>query len=169
MRIFVLVSLFIAGSISVFAQQFRHIAVKDTISDKAIVLPESLESDVDSLFSGWYLKKYAIIDANCISGSVNIDYPDSVYIQRLSCMPTVIEMPFNQIVKSYITFYTERRRKLVENMMGLGTYYFPIFEQELEKAGLPLELKYLPIIESALRPEATSRAGAARSALLWPS
>ena len=161
MRIFVLVSLFIAGSISVFAQQFRHIAVKDTISDKAIVLPESLESDVDSLFSGWYLKKYAIIDANCISGSVNIDYPDSVYIQRLSCMPTVIEMPFNQIVKSYITFYTERRRKLVENMMGLGTYYFPIFEQELEKAGLPLELKYLPIIESALRPEATSRAGAA--------
>ena len=161
MRIFVLVSLFIAVYASVFAQQFRHIAVKDTISDKAIVLPESLESDVDSLFSGWYLKKYAIIDANCISGSVNIDYPDSVYIQRLSCMPTVIEMPFNQIVKSYITFYTERRRKLVENMMGLGTYYFPIFEQELEKAGLPLELKYLPIIESALRPEATSRAGAA--------
>ncbi len=161
MRIFVLVSLFIAVNASVFAQQFRHIAVKDTISDKAIVLPESLESDVDSLFSGWYLKKYAIIDANCISGSVNIDYPDSVYIQRLSCMPTVIEMPFNQIVKSYITFYTERRRKLVENMMGLGTYYFPIFEQELEKAGLPLELKYLPIIESALRPEATSRAGAA--------
>ena len=136
MRIFVLVSLFIAVNASVFAQQFRHIAVKDTISDKAIVLPESLESDVDSLFSGRY-------------------------IQRLSCMPTVIEMPFNQIVKSYITFYTERRRKLVENMMGLGTYYFPIFEQELEKAGLPLELKYLPIIESALRPEATSRAGAA--------
>lgn len=161
MRIFVLVSLFVAVNASVFAQQFRHIAVKDTISDKAIVLPESLESDVDSLFSGWYLKKYAIIDSNCISGSVNIDYPDSVYIQRLSCMPTVIEMPFNQIVKSYITFYTERRRKLVENMMGLGTYYFPIFEQELEKAGLPLELKYLPIIESALRPEATSRAGAA--------
>ena len=50
MRIFVLVSLFIAVNASVFAQQFRHIAVKDTISDKAIVLPESLESDVDSLF-----------------------------------------------------------------------------------------------------------------------
>ena len=90
MRIFVLVSLFIAVNASVFAQQYRHISVKDKISDKAIVLPESLESDVDSLFSGWYLKKYAIIDANCISGSVNIDYPDSVYIQRLSCMPTVI-------------------------------------------------------------------------------
>lgn len=70
-------------------------------------------------------------------------------------------MPFNQIVKSYIDLYSTRRRKLVGNMLGLSTYYFPIFEQELEKAGLPLELKYLPIIESALKPEATSKAGAA--------
>ncbi|MCH5328367.1 MAG: LysM peptidoglycan-binding domain-containing protein [Coprobacter sp.] len=161
MRIFVFVSLFVAGCLSAVAQQpLRHVMTKDTISDRAIVLPESLETDVDSLFSSWYLKKYAIIDENCSSGE-NIDFPDSVYIKRLSSLPTLIEMPYNQIVKSYISLYTERRRKLVESMMGLGTYYFPIFEQALEKENLPLELKYLPIIESALRPEATSRAGAA--------
>lgn len=133
---------------------------KDTISDQEIVLPESLEADVDSLLSSWFLKKYAIIDENCIKSSVNIDYPDSVYIQRLAALPTVIEMPYNQVVKSYITLYTEKRRELVETMIGLSAYYFPIFEQALEKAGLPLELKYLPIIESALRPDAVSRAGA---------
>ena len=66
---------------------------KDTISDHEIVLPESLEADVDSLLSSWFLKKYAIIDENCIRSSVNIDYPDSVYIQRLAALPTVIEMP----------------------------------------------------------------------------
>lgn len=162
MKIFVFVSLFVAGSFSAAAQQplQQHVMTKDTISDKAIVLPESLETDVDSLFAGWYLKKHAIIDKDCSSGE-NIDYPDSVYIKRLSSLPTLIEMPYNQIVKSYITLYTERRRKLVESMMGLGIYYFPIFEQALEQENLPLELKYLPIIESALRPEATSRAGAA--------
>lgn len=133
---------------------------KDTISDQEIVLPESLENDVDSLISSWFLKKYAVIDENCIRSSVNVDYPDSVYVQRLAALPTVIEMPFNQVVKSYITLYTERRRKLVETMIGLSAYYFPFFEQALEKAGLPLELKYLPIIESALRPDAVSRAGA---------
>ncbi|WP_455497380.1 LysM peptidoglycan-binding domain-containing protein [Coprobacter sp.] len=133
---------------------------RDTISDQEIVLPESLEANVDSLLSSWFLKKYAIIDENCIRGSVNIDYPDSVYVQRLAALPTVIEMPFNQVVKSYITLYTEKRRALVETMIGLSAYYFPFFEQALEREGLPLELKYLPIIESALRPDAVSRAGA---------
>lgn len=162
MRVFFLFVILFIASITVKADILPvKPSAKDTISDKDIILPESLENDVDSLFSNWYLKKYAIIDENCISTSVNIDYPDSVYIQRLANMPTIIEMPFNQIVKTYINFYTQKRRKLVEVMMGLGNYYFPIFEQELERQGLPLELKYLPIIESALRPEATSRAGAA--------
>ncbi len=75
-------------------------------------------------------------------------------------MPTSIEMPYNQIVRSYINMYTQKRRGLVENMLGMSLYYMPIFEQALEKEGLPLELKYLPVIESALNPDAVSRAGA---------
>ena len=69
-------------------------------------------------------------------------------------------MPFNPVVRSYIDLYTDRRRSLVETMLGLSLYYMPIFEEALEAEGLPLELRNLPIIESALDPNAVSRAGA---------
>jgi membrane-bound lytic murein transglycosylase D len=75
-------------------------------------------------------------------------------------MPTVIEMPFNSAVKNCITMYAERRKQLVENMLGMSLYYMPIFEQALDRYGLPLELKYLPVIESALNPDAVSKVGA---------
>ena len=75
-------------------------------------------------------------------------------------MPTTIEMPYNQIVRSYIDRYVKRHRTLVEEMLGMSLYYMPIFEQALEQEGMPLELKYLPVIESALNPVAVSRAGA---------
>ena len=71
-----------------------------------------------------------------------------------------MEMPYNRIVRSYIDMYINKRRKLVEYMLGLGNFYFPIFEEILDKYEMPLELKYLPIIESALKPTARSRMGA---------
>ena len=82
-------------------------------------------------------------------------------VQRLSALPNVIEMPYNQVVRSMIDMYAGRRRKQVSYMLGLSSYYFPLFEEELEKGGLPLELKFLPVIESALNPQANSRVGAA--------
>ncbi|MDR2928328.1 MAG: LysM peptidoglycan-binding domain-containing protein [Cytophagaceae bacterium] len=85
---------------------------------------------------------------------------DSVYIARLSAINSPIELPFNSQVKSYIKLYTQKRRSQVENMLGLAEYYFPLFEEVLDANNLPLELKYLPIIESALNPKALSRAGA---------
>lgn len=85
---------------------------------------------------------------------------DSIYISRLAAIVSPIEFPYNDKVKSLINFYTGRKRELVEGMLGLSEYYFPMFEAELDAAGLPLELKYLPIIESALNPRAFSRAGA---------
>ncbi|MDE6369325.1 MAG: transglycosylase SLT domain-containing protein, partial [Muribaculaceae bacterium] len=81
-------------------------------------------------------------------------------IERLAALPTEIEMPYNSVVKSYIDLYTQRRKQLVENMLGMSLYYMPIFEQALDRHGLPLELKYLPVIESALNPTAVSKAGA---------
>ncbi len=75
-------------------------------------------------------------------------------------MPTAIEMPFNSVVRNYINMYTGKKRSLVESMLGMSLYYMPIFEQALEREGIPNELKYLPIIESALNPDAVSRAGA---------
>lgn len=135
------------------------LSLKNTITDDAIVYPESFETDTHKMMQNWYLQNYTDLDKDADSRPV-VNVTDDVYIKRLSLMPTTIEMPFNQIVKSYINMYTQKKRGLVENMLGMSLYYMPIFEQALEREGLPLELKYLPVIESALNPDAVSRAGA---------
>lgn len=132
----------------------------DTIVDNAIVLPEVLEDQADSLLMDWFERAYPNVDHEKGVTGENVSYPDSVYIRRLAMLPTAMELPYNQVVRKYIDLYTQKRRGLVEYLLGLSVFYFPIFEQELEAAGLPLELKYLPIIESALKPDARSRVGA---------
>lgn len=87
-------------------------------------------------------------------------FADSVLIRRLNQIPTSIQYTYNQKVKRFIELYLKERRKQVAAMAGLARHYFPIFERVLDMQGLPLELKYLPIIESALNPTAYSRAGA---------
>ena len=149
---------------SAFSQEADSTSVVspiDTIYDSNMVIIESLENENDTILSNWYLQKFTNIDSTCISSGENTDFPDSVYIERLSKLPTLIDMPYNSIIREYITLYAAKRRKLVESLLGFGIYYFPIFEDALEKEGLPLELKYMPVIESALRPNAVSRVGAA--------
>lgn len=136
------------------------LSVKDTIVDNDIVYPASFETDTREMMKNWYLQNYAVLDAEVESkdaGTVS----DEEYIRRLQAMPTSIEMPYNQIVRSYIERYVKRNRTLVEEMLGMSLYYMPIFEQALEKEGVPLELKYLPVIESAMNPNAVSPVGAA--------
>lgn len=135
--------------------------IKDNIRDEAIVLPEPLKANMDEMLSNWMTSHLLDIDKNCIQNSVNPEVSDSIYIERLSKLPTAIEMPYNQIVRSYINLYAQRLRDRVSYMLGLGRFYFPIFEQALDAENMPLELKYLPVIESALNPSATSRVGAA--------
>lgn len=106
------------------------------------------------------LKFRSVRSEACLSDSLGFVLPDSVYIRRLSQIPAIMELAYNDIVKRFIELYTVRKRKQVEYMLGAGKYYFPIFEKELDAAGLPMELKYLPVIESALNPRAFSRAGA---------
>lgn len=133
--------------------------LKRSITDNSIQYPESFETDTHKMLQNWYLRNYAVLNEN-MSNTPDVNVPDEVYIKRLSKMPTDIEMPYNQVVRSYINMYTQRRRQLVENMLGMSLYYMPIFEEALERKGLPLELRYLPVIESALNPDAVSRAGA---------
>ena len=133
------------------------LTVKESIQDNSIVYPESFETDTQELMKNWYLQGYIVSDS---TQTTDVPTTDEDYIARLKALPTAIEMPYNSIVKSYIEMYTQRRRGLVEQMLGLSLYYCPIFEQALEKEGLPLELKYLPVIESALNPNAVSRVGA---------
>lgn len=133
--------------------------IKKCIVDSAIVYPESFEIDTQKLLEGWYMRNYTASDDRYRIDS-DKEVSDEELIRRLSNMPTIIEMPFNQIVKSYIKRYTEKGRAQVSAILGLSYYYMPIFEQALEAQGLPLELKYLPVIESGLDPNAVSRSGA---------
>lgn len=87
--------------------------------------------------------------------------PDSVYVKRLRALASPIHLPYNAIVKGYIARYTDSRYGLMSRILGLSQYYFPMIEEELVKAGLPVELRALPIIESALSSTAVSPVGAA--------
>lgn len=131
---------------------------KDTIVDKSIVVPESLNKDLSDLLHDWQID-FSSFQNDCQQGS-NVVFNDSIYIQRLHNMPSFMELSYNHVVRSYIDMYADRKRSQVAYMLALGDYYFPMFEQMLDKYGLPLELKYLPVIESALNPVAVSRVGA---------
>lgn len=132
--------------------------------DPSLFIPQSLDEAKASDYT-WTERHYIHVDPNCVSESNPLPTPDSVFIMRLRAMPTIIEMPFNQPVKQALELYLERRRSLVERMVGLGfNYYFPVFENALQRYGLPSELKYLACIESGLRQNAYSPA---RAAGLW--
>ncbi len=160
---------------SLFAQNFDEFenTVNDSLpvpeNDSVILNKKVVDEDLSDIFSGqidsanynWYLKNAFTSD----SAEVRLDnypknIPDSVYIQRLQKTEQVIDLSYNPAVLSFIKMYTERKRDQVERMIGLSDYYFPVIEEILDKYNLPLELKYLPIIESALNPVAISRAGA---------
>ncbi len=133
--------------------------VKTSITDNAIVFPESFETDTQKLLEGWYMKNYTATDDR-YARTNDVRTSDEEIVERLQQLPTIIEMPFNQIVRSYIDRYTQKARPQVAATLGLSLYYMPIFEQALEAEGLPLELKYLPVIESGLDPNAVSKHGA---------
>lgn len=132
----------------------------DTTLSSVIIAPESFETDTHELMKNWYLTNYAILDKDVDKAKTNFNYTDQDYIDCLQSLNTIIEMPYNKPVRAFIDMYVERKKSLVEAMLGMSIYYMPIFEQALEKHGMPLELKYLPVIESALNPNAVSRAGA---------
>lgn len=123
---------------------------------------------VDSLVAVWreqqrheaydaFFERYILADTLPVADAA----PDSLYAERLRALVSPVPLPYNDIVKGYIARYTSRRDGLISRILGLSKYYFPIIEEELLKADLPVELRALPIIESALQPGATSRAGAA--------
>ena len=126
-----------------------------------IGLPLSMTYPIDSLLADWKVKNLISTASDCNMENVNPVVSDSVIMDRLSRMPTVIEMPFNEVVRKFIALYTTNLRERVSYMVSASNFYMPIFEEALEAYGLPMELKYLPIIESALDPNAVSRAGAA--------
>ena len=162
-RLFTLLITTLLASLTLLAvprEKNNILSLKNSITDDDIVFPESFDTDVHKMMTNWYLQNYAVLDAD-VENTPPGEVSDEVFIRRLAAIPSVIEMPYNQIVRKHIERYVYRSRTLVEEMLGMSLYYMPIFEQALEKEGLPLELKYLPIVESALDPNAVSRVGAA--------
>ncbi len=161
---------YVLGLISLFFLfSFSNVAQTNN-EDTTFISPEldfqDFSRNLDSMLSLWYVQGSINPTGNeNMFNSTNDTtsfpfYSDEMYVDRLARMNTYFEMTYNDIVRKFIEFYSIKRRRQVEVMLGLSEYYFPIFEQALDKYGLPLELKFLPIIESALNPRAISRAGA---------
>ena len=120
-------------------------------------------ANLDSLLNLWYVNQSlesATDDYLAEADTLIPDFSDSVYMQRLAEIPTVVDLTYNRIVKNYINVYSRKRREQVRVMLGLSEYYFPRFEEIFDLYGVPYEIKYLSVIESALNPRAVSRVGA---------
>ncbi len=152
------ISAFLALLAAVPAVANNVLSVSDASMTPTAIMPQSAETDTRKMLENWYLQNYTVLDTEADSRE-SAELTDEIIMDRLSRLPVSIEMPFNSVVGNSIRFYA-KRRQLVENMLGLSIYYMPIFEEALERYGLPLELRYLPVIESALVPTAKSRAGA---------
>ena len=152
---------FLLASTQVKAQSVDVIIKENgTERQESIDLPKSMTYPLDSLLNDWKAKNYIDLGKDCSTSEVNPLFSDSVYIDRLSRIPAIMEMPYNEIVRKFIDMYAGRLRNQVSFMLSACNFYMPIFEQALDAYNLPLELKYLPIIESALNPSAVSRVGA---------
>jgi membrane-bound lytic murein transglycosylase D len=134
--------------------------------DNTEIYPQ-FERNYDSLLNSYYMKQNSKLIRQRYSQPDEFaprikaaDLPDSVLAKRLRRIPSAIDLSYNDKVRNHIIYYVDKIGDRVGVMLGLSKYYFPLFEDILDRAGVPEELKYLVIIESALNPMAVSRAGA---------
>lgn len=158
------VALLFAGNSMAQAQgsnDDNEISVTDSKGNQEVIeFPEAMGYELDSLMNLYMAKTYLDEDEDCQMKDINPVFEKEVYIDRLSRIPSIIEMPYNDVVQKFIDRYSGRLRHSVSYMLGASNFYMPIFEEALEAYELPLELRYMPVIESALNPTAVSRAGA---------
>lgn len=150
------------------AAPFEEVALlADTDS---LVADDDIRFNTDSALVAWYdnLSRHSQDEEELMEvGDMQYtsDIPDSVYVARLNSINTSIKIPYNDVVRSYIIYYTQKMpREKICNIVGLSSYYLPIFEEIFDQYGLPQELAKVSVIESALNPMAVSRA---RAAGMW--
>lgn len=160
-RFLFIVSLFFIGNSMISAHRGDGMtAMNDDGSRDNVVMHENLIANADSLLNLYNSRMYLREDPSYDYNKENQTYPEEVYVDRLRRLPNIIEMPYNEVVRGMIDKYTGRLRRHVSYILGASNFYTPIFEKALETYNLPLELKYLPVIESGLNPNAVSRVGA---------
>ena len=160
-------------SLELLPIQEDSLAMMDSVSVDSIVLADTI-IPILPYYTSWDTTQLTDIEmrvldrmlmwldtTGCTAVHDTTTLPDSVYKARLQALPCVIELPYNERVRAFILRYVKYRPKQVARMMRMGQYYFPIFEEYLGRYNLPYELKYLPVIESALNPVACSYVGAA--------
>lgn len=132
--------------------------IRPTIDYKAILNNSNL-TEIELRSMEWAMQWLDTTD--CIATHDTTTLSDSIYKARLQALPCVIELPYNERVRAFLLRYVKRSPKQVARLMRMSEYYFPLFEEALNRYQLPYELRYLPIIESALNPIARSYVGAA--------
>lgn len=137
-----------------------EMAADSAISEKDIKFPEFITEDFDKQLSNWQAQTYLQKVDKKQSKNKNLNVSDTIYAKRLASMPTIVRMPYNNMVRTFIDTYVKRGHRQVSFMLGVSELYMPIFDEEINRAGIPYELRYLPIIESGLNATATSFAGA---------
>ena len=147
---------------SLLAQAPREISnVSSSVEEEY----DPISSLLDSLVTINNVVRYNQLEANCFDPNAIIpgeipQFSTQVYEQRMAAIHSPIPLSYNSHVKGFIDMYAVKKRGLTQRVMGLSNLYFPIFEEALDREGLPLEFKYLSIVESALNPIAVSRVGA---------
>jgi membrane-bound lytic murein transglycosylase D len=129
----------------------------DTIMDD---LPESVNEDLLKLFEKLHVNSFTRPEENCLDEDSNPYFPDSLYEKRMKSLPFLIPMNYNETVRKCIDLYAGKMRGKVSYIMGMSYYYFPMIEQKFDEMNLPVELKYLAIVESGLNPVIQSPKGA---------
>ncbi len=139
------------------------LARQDSIQSFILEYDTLLNNKMDSLLSSWYIK---CVDSNCFSIAEELDSADieplndSLILKNLLSLHTPIPLAYNDIVKHRIELYLTKRKRSSSIILGLGQYYYPWMREIFDQYGVPEELIYLTIVESALNPTAVSRAGA---------
>lgn len=138
----------------------------DTIIIKSDNSSDRIARDLDSLVNTWYVKIAIKNSLGEYQGdTIPLQCPDTVYSKRLSKINSIISLPFNNIIRNHIEVYTIRQREKFSAVLGLRDYYFPMIEDVFDSYGLPAELKYMAVIESALNPGVVNRRSGATG--LW--
>lgn len=157
---YVLHFILITFSISLYAQNDTVVTIDSSLIEEEYRILEQL----NAINKTWYAKK-ADYHQNSQPAlehqDINSENIDSIYLFRLKAITdqTLFPLVYNTHIRNYIELYT-KRYKNISLLLGLSHYYFPLFEEALDRNNCPIELKYLAVIESALNPTAVSRAGA---------
>lgn len=146
-----------------FTQEYNKPFVKATPSLSLGDLPESLEDAFSSLVQNRYKEYYTLSGIQTGVNKKDLSHTltgEELYRKRLKALECTIPLDCNSVVVEAIEMYTTRFSTFMGGMLARSTYYFPMMEEILDSYKLPLELKYLAIVESALNPTAVSRRGA---------